>query len=220
MCEFLLAVVVVFLDGIDGLRGCKGQQGQGLVLIMLNAPVEDGRWITRNDIADAFTKLFEKSEREAAFLDNPIPVKTVTTGSLVLIPSRANGHQLLHKLRAAGFARRVTSACILRADAGRAMVTSPFSICATALAFAGPVATIRMEVASSIVPIPMVIAWLGEESGEAKSILLASIVEGDSLTVRVRLSCGDPGSLKPIWPFRPKPNSCRSIGPTFFRRLS
>ncbi len=64
-------------------------------------------------------------------------------------------------LNAAGSTRTVTSGCFLKADAWRFRVTWSFRSLATGSDVLAQVATIRIEAASKIVPIPIMIAWVG-----------------------------------------------------------
>ena len=64
-----------------------------------------------------------------------------------------------------------------------------------------------------MVPTPIVSAWCGTFSSPKKLLAASRRVTGSSVTRRVRLWRGEPGSLKPMWPVRPMPSTCKSMPP-------
>jgi hypothetical protein len=80
-------------------------------------------------------------------------------------------------------------------------------------AFPSPSAMSTMRLASRIVAMPIVTARSGTCSSPKKSLAASWRVTRSSVIRRVRLKRPEPGSLKPTWPVRPIPSSCRSIPP-------
>ena len=68
--------------------------------------------------------------------------------------------------------------------------------------------------ASRIVATPIVTASRGTLSSPKKSAAASFRVTVSSVTSRVRVAGPEPGSLKPMWPVRPMPRSCKSSPPT------
>ena len=101
--------------------------------------------------------------------------------------------------------------CCWRCVAGTRSVISPSTICCTAVAFSSPHAMSTMRSARMMVPIPMVIAILGVFS-KPKNCCDCTLRElCESSTRRVCDLAYEPCSLKPTWPFSPKPIIMRSI---------
>ena len=64
-----------------------------------------------------------------------------------------------------------------------------------------------------MVPTPIVMALRGTFYSPKKSLAASRRVTWSSVIRRVRLSRGEPGSLKPTWPVRPMPRIWKSIPP-------
>ena len=65
-----------------------------------------------------------------------------------------------------------------------------------------------------MVPIPMVIAFVGTKDFPPKSRAASLRVKSSKVTKRVPELGAEPGSLKPMCPVRPIPNNCISNPPT------
>jgi hypothetical protein len=86
-------------------------------------------------------------------------------------------------------------------------------VAATAAALAAPVAIQRQARASRIVPSPIVIASLRSRAAGGSSARFASSVSSERVFTRVRLPSDEPGSLKPMCAFAPRPRIWRSMPP-------
>ena len=75
----------------------------------------------------------------------------------------------------------------------------------TTLALCSPKAMRNTRRASRIVATPIVTAWFGTFSSPKNPLAASRRVMLSSVTVRVRLFRGLPGSLNPMWPVRPIP---------------
>ena len=91
--------------------------------------------------------------------------------------------------------------------------TGPSTAPAIASAFASPNASSTRCRACRIVPSPCVRQCRGTSSGESKNRALSARVCSVRVLTRVRDASDEPGSLKPMWPVRPMPSTCRSTPP-------
>ena len=94
---------------------------------------------------------------------------------------------------------------------GNPPIRTPLFNRSTASVFCSPKASRTIRFASSIVWMPIVIAFLGTASSEGKYFAFTVRVDCARSTACVRERKDVPGSLKPIWPFTPMPSNCRSI---------
>ena len=105
-------------------------------------------------------------------------------------------------------------------DAGHVAVMGPSTARFTASAFCSPDARMSSSRASMMVPMPMVIAYLGTSSSVLKKRALSRTVRSLSVLMRVREPSDDPGSLNAMCPLTPMPRICRSMPPTSRMRCS
>ena len=144
----------------------------------------------------------------------PLSHTTALRTNLGVHSQGPTSHGVCTRVRFSAALSSITSSmlwCCWRCVAGTRSVMSPSTICCTAAAFSSPHAISTMRSARMMVPIPMVIAILGVFS-KPKNWLDCTLRElCESSTRRVCDLAYEPCSLKPTWPFSPKPITIRSI---------
>ena len=98
-------------------------------------------------------------------------------------------------------------------EAGTSGVTGPKKAFFTISALWAPSTTTSTLRAAMMVPMPMVYAWRGTSSMLSNRRLFAWMVLSVRSTQCVAFGNVSSGSLKPIWPFGPRPRSCKSMPP-------